>query len=296
MESCLPRSLLVEGILLLDKAAGLSSHDAIAVARRALGMRRIGHLGTLDPFATGLLVLLAGRFTRLGPYIQGEPKEYEATIAFGAETDTDDLTGRPTATAPLPDPAAVERAIESLTGAIEQHPPTYSAKQVDGVRAYDAARRGEPLTLRTVRVDVHSWTVRGWRGPGHLDVTVTCGGGTYIRALARDLGRLARSAAHLVALRRTRSGPFRVDDAVPVDALRRDSMVRSPLEGLAELPMVTLSDDERQRITRGQSIAAARGGGEERPRAVLLDRTGDIVALAERQGEAWAPKVVLANA
>src|SRR5688500_7160223 len=205
MGSSHPRSPLIEGVLLLDKAAGLTSHDAIAGARRALGVRRIGHLGTLDPFATGLLVLLVGRVTRLAPYIEGEPKVYDATIAFGSETDTDDLTGRPTATGPVPEPSAVETAIATLTGSIQQQPPDYSAKQVDGVRAYDAARHGAPLALPSVAVDVHGWEIRRWRAAAEVDVTITCGGGTYIRALARDLGRRAGSAAHLSSLRRIRS-------------------------------------------------------------------------------------------
>jgi tRNA pseudouridine55 synthase len=298
MGSSPPRSPLIEGVLLLDKAAGLTSHDAIAGARRALGVRRIGHLGTLDPFATGLLVLLVGRVTRLAPYIEGEPKVYDATIAFGSETDTDDHTGRPTVTAPLPDTRAVEAAIATLTGSIQQQPPDYSAKQVEGVRAYAAARRGHPLELRSVAVDVHGWELREWRGAAELDVTITCGGGTYIRALARDLGRLASSAAHLSSLRRVRSGPFHVRDAARMTDLHPELPLRSPLEGLVGISPVSVDPEERARITRGQTIRAIPGGAEQSAagRVVLLDDAGAIVALAERQGDAWAPKVVLADA
>ena len=298
MGSSPPRSPLIDGVLLLDKAAGLTSHDAIAGARRALGVRRIGHLGTLDPFATGLLVLLVGRVTRLAPYIAGEPKVYDATITFGSETDTDDPTGRPTVTGPLPDPSAVETAIATLTGSIQQQPPDYSAKQVDGVRAYDAARHGAPLALRSVAVDVHGWELRQWRAAAELEVTITCGGGTYIRALARDLGRRAGSAAHLSSLRRIRSGPFHVRDAVRVADLRPDLPLRSPLEGLVGIPPVSVDPADRARITRGQVIRATPVAGElsATGRAVLLDDAGAIVALAERQGDAWAPKVVLADA
>lgn len=296
MASFRPRSLLVEGVLLLDKAAGLTSHDAIAGARRALGTRRVGHLGTLDPFATGLLVLLVGRFTRLGAYMQGEPKVYDATIVFGNETDTDDLTGRPTRTAALPRQDDLAAAIATLSGAIDQEPPSYSAKQVEGVRAYAAARAGAPLQLRSVRVDVHGWTVRGWRDAATLDVTITCGGGTYIRALARDLGRRLESAAHLSALRRTRSGPYRVEDATRLERLPANPPLRSPLEALAHLDAVIVTSEERTRITRGQPIAAAgaqrEAGGASQ--AVLVD--GDeIVGVAERRDAVWAPKVVLAN-
>jgi len=207
-----------EGLLLVDKPAGVTSHDVVQLARRAYGERSIGHLGTLDPFATGLLVLLLGRSTRLATFLGTEPKVYEATIRFGAETDTDDCTGAVTREAPPPSSEAVLAAIPSLTGEITQTPPAYSAKSVDGKRAYDAAREGAPLQLDPVRVMVNEWTVRDIRD-SEVDVAITCGTGTYIRALARDLGRTAGSAAHLASLRRTRSGPFDVRDAVTVDQL-----------------------------------------------------------------------------
>lgn len=228
--------------------------------------------------------------------MQGEPKVYDATIVFGNETDTDDLTGRATRTAALPRHHDLAAAIATLTGAIDQEPPAYSAKQVDGVRAYAAARAGAPLELRSVRVDVHDWTVRGWRDAATLDVTITCGGGTYIRALARDLGRRLGSAAHLSALRRTRSGPYTVEDATPLERLSGNPPLRSPLEALMHLDAVTITPEERTRITRGQPIAAAgaqrEAGGAAQ--AVLVD--GDeIIGVAERRVGVWAPKVVLAN-
>jgi len=145
----------IDGLLLVDKPGGITSHDVVSVARRALGTRRIGHGGTLDPFATGLLVLLIGHATRLLPHLDGEPKVYDASIAFGGETDTDDVTGTVVATAPLPGIAAILAGLPSLTGAIDQVPPAYSAKQVDGRRAYDAARRGAALELEPVRVSGH---------------------------------------------------------------------------------------------------------------------------------------------
>jgi tRNA pseudouridine55 synthase len=276
-------------VLLVDKPPDITSHDAIARARRVLGTRRIGHLGTLDPFATGLLVLLVGRVTRLASYIDGEPKVYEATICFGAETTTDDITGTVTTSAPLPELEAVTAAIPSLTGEIQQEPPAFSAKQVGGVRAYAAARRGTPLTLRPANVTVHDWTVRGWRDGAELDVTITCGGGTYIRALARDLGRLVGSAAHLTVLRRTKSGPWTVADAVALADLATNSRLRSPMEGLRALTAVPIGSPEVARIARGQSIDAQQPGD----RAVLTDGADGIVAIAERQGGAWAPRVVL---
>jgi tRNA pseudouridine55 synthase len=193
----------------------------VQLARKAYGERSIGHLGTLDPFATGLLILLLGRATRLATFIVTEPKVYEATIRFGAETDTDDRTGSVIHECGVPSLVEIERGINSLTGRIQQVPPAYSAKSVDGTRAYDAARKGEPLDLAPVEVHVSSWAIREWRDE-ETDVTIECGSGTYIRALARDLGRIAGSCAHLTALRRTRAGDFRVEDAVPAGALAQN--------------------------------------------------------------------------
>jgi tRNA pseudouridine55 synthase len=205
-------------LLLVDKPAGMTSHDVVQHVRRIYGERSIGHLGTLDPFATGLLVLLLGRATRLGNFLDIEPKVYEATVGFGSETDTDDSTGTVIRTSPLPTEDDVRLALTSLTGTISQIPPAYSAKSVDGTRAYDAARRGEPLDLKPVDVEVYAWDVRDLT-PQSLLATITCSGGTYIRALARDLGRLTSSAAHLTSLRRTRIGPFDVGDAATLASL-----------------------------------------------------------------------------
>ncbi len=202
----------VQGLLLVDKPAGMTSHDVVQHVRRIYGERSIGHLGTLDPFATGLLVLLLGRATRLATFLDIEPKVYEAAIKFGTETDTDDETGTVIRTAPPPRESDVRSSLETLTGKISQVPPAYSAKSVDGTRAYDAARRGEPLDLPAAEVTVHSWDVDGFKGET-LSAVITCSGGTYIRALARDLGRLTSSAAHLASLRRTRVGPFDVRNA-----------------------------------------------------------------------------------
>lgn len=208
-----------EGLLLVDKPAGVTSHDMVLAARRAYGERSIGHLGTLDPFATGLLLMLIGRATRLATFIETEPKVYKARIRFGTETDTDDATGVVMRSAPFPDLRAVDEAILSLTGELMQVPPAYSAKSVDGTRAYDAARSGHPIDLPAVPVTVHEWIVQG-RDDDSIDATITCGGGTYVRALARDLGRMTGSAAHLEALRRIRCGEFDVSDAASLEDLR----------------------------------------------------------------------------
>ena len=208
----------IQGLLLVDKPAGMTSHDVVQHVRRVYGERSIGHLGTLDPFATGLLVLLIGRATRLATFLDTEPKVYEALIRFGAETDTDDQTGTVIRTADPPSEHDVWSGIETLTGTISQIPPAYSAKSVDGTRAYDAARRGDALDLPPVDVTVHSWEIRELSRET-LSAVITCGGGTYIRSLARDLGRLTSSAAHLSSLRRTRAGEFDVRDAATLESL-----------------------------------------------------------------------------
>ncbi len=223
----------IQGLLLVDKPAGMTSHDVVQHVRRIYGERSIGHLGTLDPFATGLLVLLLGRATRLATFLDTEPKVYEATMRFGAETDTDDETGTVIRTAPPPRESDVRSSVAALTGRISQVPPAYSAKSVDGTRAYDAARRGTPLDLPAVDVTVHSWEIREFRGET-LSAVVTCSGGTYIRALARDLGRLTSSAAHLGSLRRTRVGEFDVRDAATLEMLSADPARVRPLRVVAD--------------------------------------------------------------
>jgi tRNA pseudouridine55 synthase len=284
------RTTAIDGVLLVDKSAGVTSHDVVAIARRALRTRRVGHTGTLDPFATGLLVLLVGRGTRLAPYVDGEPKVYDATIAFGAETTTDDFTGEITREADRPSSADVDRAMESLTGAIVQRPPDYSAKQVAGRRAYAAARAGTPLALEPVPVVVHEWRVRH-RGPAQLEVTIVCAGGTYVRALARDLGRAAGSAAHLTALRRTRSGPFDVAQAVSVADLEvRGAHALAPLRlAISHLPAQILTEDELQRVRHGNIVDAR----VDAPVAALIDLEGNLAGIARHEGGVLQPRVVM---
>jgi tRNA pseudouridine55 synthase len=286
------RGRAADGLLLVDKAAGMTSHDVVALARRALGERRIGHAGTLDPFATGLLVLLAGRATRLLSFVDGEPKVYEAIIRFGSETTTDDLTGDVVRDAPPPDAAPVRAAVSQLTGTIDQLPPAYSAKRVGGRRAYAAARQGAPLALRPARVAVHEWRL-GARDGDDLRAIIVCSGGTYVRALARDLGRLAGSAAHLAALRRLRSGPFDVADAIPVGRLRDESPpLRPALDALGSLPVEPLDESDVARIVRGLTVPAHASG----PRAALVDGRRELVAVAERRDDSWQPRVVIRDA
>lgn len=278
-----------DGVLLVDKPAGMTSHDVVAVARRALGTRRVGHTGTLDPFATGLLVLLVGHATRLHPYVEGEPKVYKATIRFGVETETDDATGTPVREAPLPTAARIADGIARLTGPIEQVPPAYSAKQVGGVRAYAAARRGDPLVLEPATVVVDRWEVNAQRGPD-LDVTITCGSGTYMRSLARDLGAIAGSAAHLASLRRVRSGHFDVADAATLEQLREGAAAVLPARvAVPGLPAEQLTDLDARRVAHGQAVPATATGS----RAALLSADGALLAIADRDGDTWRPRLVL---
>jgi tRNA pseudouridine55 synthase len=282
-----------DGLLLVDKPAGVTSHDVVLAARRAFDEKRVGHGGTLDPFATGLLVLLFGRATRLLPHLDGVPKEYEAAIAFGRETDTDDLGGATVREAPAPTDEAIEAAIPQLTGNLHQLPPAYSAKRVNGRRAYDAARAGVALELAPAMVEVFEW--RDLRREGDtLFATISCGGGTYIRALARDLGRLTGSAAHLASLRRTRSGAFHVRDAATLEQLREGSAsLRPALDALPTLPRVLLTGPDAERVLRGIAIDRAAGAGSA-PRAALVDeRSGALLALAEADGARWQPRVVM---
>jgi tRNA pseudouridine55 synthase len=282
----------IDGVLLVDKPAGMTSHDVVAIVRRAAGESRIGHAGTLDPFATGLLVLLLGRATRLLPYLNGEPKVYEASIRFGSETDTDDATGQPTASLPVPALDVIEAVLPTLTGPIDQVPPAYSAKQIAGRRAYDAARAGAPLPLVPVPVTVHAWKIEHW-SDATLTATISCSGGTYIRALARDLGRATGSAAHLSALRRVASGPYSVDMAVTVQGVKEGALpIGSPVAGLAECVADRLDASALERVVHGLPVPAAVPGR----RGALLDGDGELVAVAERDGERWQPRVVLRDA
>lgn len=285
------RAISTDAFLLVDKPAGMSSHDVVALARRALGTRKVGHGGTLDPFATGLLVILAGRGTRLLQFVPSEPKIYEATIAFGAETDSDDLTGAVVREAARPSVAAVLAAIPALTGDLDQLPPAYSAKHVGGERAYEVARRGEAPALVTSRVHVDAWEVLE-ASPEALRARISCGTGTYIRSLARDLGRAVGSAAHLAALRRVQVGPFDVNDANDIEALRSGALkVRDLRDALGDLPREVLDDEGVRRIRHGMMIDATAAG----VRAALVDAQGELVAVAKRDGDRWHPDVVLAT-
>lgn len=275
---------------MIDKPAGATSHDVVRHVRRTLGTRAVGHTGTLDPFATGLLVVLLGRGTRLARFIEQQPKTYRATMKLGVTTDTDDGTGAVVAEwhGALPDEDAVRATLEGFTGRQLQEPPVYSAKRVDGERSYRLARRGEAVALRPVEVTVHALDVLEVDGP---DVTfrVTVSAGTYIRALARDAGRRLDTGAHLTALRREAIGPLRVEDAVAMEDVQPGMVLRPLVEVMGHLPSAAVDDEELRDIEHGRAIRAAAGLAG----TTVLRHGNDLVAVAEAD-EGWLrPKVVL---
>jgi tRNA pseudouridine55 synthase len=299
----------LDGILVVSKPAGPTSHDVVALVRRLTATPRVGHGGTLDPFATGVLPIFLGRATRLVEYHMGGRKRYLATVCFGATSTTDDLTGELTPVdAPPPERTTVEQALAAFRGDIEQVPPSFSAIQVGGRRAYHAARSGEPFDLVPRRVSIGELELVEWEASDAdrpiAVLAVECSAGTYIRALARDLGVRVGSAAYLGALSRTASGSFDVGDAVSLDAIRTAAatgpealaeLLRPVDAGLEGWPSVTLAEDEVVDITRGRFVrphdrAVRPVDGPVR----LLDGDGRLVAIAGWHDGRLAPRKVLA--
>ncbi|TPW70735.1 tRNA pseudouridine(55) synthase TruB [Schumannella sp. 10F1B-5-1] len=259
-ESAAPRSPAPSGILVVDKPLGVTSHDVVRVVRRTAGTRKVGHAGTLDPLATGLMMLGVESSTRLLTYLVGLDKEYLATIRLGHGTTTDDAEGESTggADASALTEAEVGAAIAPLTGDIRQRPSDYSAIKVDGRRAYALARQGEQVELKERAVTVSTFEVLERRVEGahlDLDVRVEVSSGTYVRALARDLGSALSVGGHLTALRRTRVGPFGLADAAPPDERVLDGM-RTPASVASELfPAVTLDPAQLAELVHGRRPA-----------------------------------------
>jgi tRNA pseudouridine55 synthase len=282
-------------LLLVDKPAGMTSHDVVARARRVLSVRKVGHAGTLDPMATGLLVLGVGAATRLLGYLSGSDKTYEATVRLGQATVTDDREGEVTATtsaAGITDDA-VRTALAAQVGALQQVPSSVSAVKVDGKRSYDRVRAGEQFELAARSVTVHRIDVHGITRPTpdlvDVDVTVSCSTGTYIRAIARDVGAALGVGGHLTALRRTSSGPFDTGQARPVEeaggALAADGsgpgVVGLPDAARAVFPTRELTADEAVALGHGQRVPATGTPGLHA--AVAPD--GRLVALVEDAGQ-----------
>ncbi|PTT22813.1 tRNA pseudouridine(55) synthase TruB [Microbacterium sp. HMWF026] len=278
------------GILLVDKPGGITSHDVVSRARRALGTRKIGHAGTLDPMATGLLVLGVEGATRLLTYIVGADKTYEATILLGVSTDSDDADGveierADAATIAAVSDAAIRDGIAALTGEIDQVPSTVSAIKVDGRRAYDLARAGEQVELKARRVTVPRFDVLSARrrdGAIELDVVVDCTSGTYIRALARDLGRALGVGGHLTALRRTRIGAFDVAAAASVDDLDDAALIEPATAAAVVMGALAVGADEARDLRHGKRIDG--GGRLTGAVAAAIDPDGRLIGVVEKRG------------
>jgi tRNA pseudouridine55 synthase len=300
----------MHGVLVVAKPGGPTSHDVVALLRRLAATRRIGHGGTLDPFASGVLPLFLGAATRVVEYHLGDAKAYRATVCFGATSTTDDLDGELTPSDhAAPDRASVAAALEAMTGEQLQRPPAYSAIQVGGRRAYAMARAGEAVELPLRQVTIHELRLVEWddadpaRPIGIVDVR--CSAGTYVRAIARDLGERLGSAAYLCALVRTASGPFRLEDAHALDEIRAAAATGGPDgvrklllpvdAGLDAMPAIALTGPEIADATQGRFVRPAAGvlAAADGVAVRLLDGAGALVGLGRREGARVAPTKIL---
>lgn len=286
------------GVLVIDKAKGPTSHDVIASLRRLLHLRRIGHCGTLDPLASGVLVVCLGRYTRLNRWLSGADKEYEAEICLGAVSATGDAEGpiRPQANYRPPDAQSVAQALRDFTGALDQVPPPHSAVKVAGVRSYKRARRGDQVVLKPRRVHIHTMELLGYDFP-KLGLKIHCSAGTYIRSLAADLGRVLGTGAYLAKLRRLRAGGLGLAQARTLDqiaSLSRAGQIEKalvhPRQALSELATIELNEDTLVDFAHGRAIEYPAG-----PRAVcaVFDAAETLVGLARWEKGALRPVCVL---
>jgi tRNA pseudouridine55 synthase len=301
-----------DGLLLVEKDPGFTSHDVVQRVRRILKQKKIGHCGTLDPDATGLLLLTLGTGTRLTRFLIRAPKVYEGTIRFGIATDTYDASGKVLSEAPAEAVAAltteqVAAAMHGFEGEIQQQPPPYSAKKVQGVKFYELARRGEEVPDEPKEVTVYELSPVGEIEDGRLRFHLACSSGTYARGLAHDLGAALGVGAHLADLRRTRIGNFRADDAVPIARLEAAVQADEPV-GPAWIPFdqiplpfgeVTADPQQEHRIQHGQTVLVRELAGEEGDWVKLINRRRELIAVGtvvERIGTAGVgivqPKVV----
>ncbi len=283
-----PATTLGDGVLLVDKPVGPTSHDVVSVVRRALRTRRVGHTGTLDPFASGLLLVCVNRATRLVEYLHGFDKEYVAIAELGRVTDTLDPEGEVVATHPgvdslgIPDVAS---ALTELASRTTQLPPVFSAKKVGGEAAHRRVRRGEEVELEPVAVTIHSLDLLSWKPP-LVEFRARVSTGTYIRALARDLGEILDVGGHLRELRRTAIGPFSVDDAVSLDEIPGPGSLSQPawlpsLEALPHLPQVAVDGAEAEDVLAGRTVSLAEDAGIAEGGPVAVSWEGRLLAVAE---------------
>jgi len=301
----------LDGILVIDKPIGPTSHDIVGLIRRLAATRRVGHGGTLDPFATGVLPIFLGRGTRVVEFHLKDDKAYRATVCFGESSSTDDLEGERTPSkGPAPSRDAVEAVLPAFSGPIEQRPPAYSAIKVGGRRAYAMARAGETVELASRSVTIHEIELVEWDGTDPARpiaiVDVRCSAGTYIRSLARDLGEALGTAAYLGALRRTAAGPFAVEDAVALDAVREAAapgpdgivpLLRPVDAGLERFPDVVLTAAELAAVAKGQFVRPQAGFTTGAERYRLRAPSGALAAIATEAGVGrLAPDKVLVSA
>jgi tRNA pseudouridine55 synthase len=285
----------------VDKPAGPTSHDVVAQVRRVLHTRAVGHTGTLDPFATGLMILLLGRATRLARFVERQQKTYLATARLGTRTTTDDLTGEDLGgSTERPSHRVVEEVLKSFLGASRQLPPAFSAKHVGGERSYARARRGESVPLPEMDIVVHAVELLRYVYPD-LEFRATVSPGTYVRALARDLGARLGTGAHLRALRREAIGMLRVEQAVALDSVSAEALV-PPLAVLGHLPQVVVTEEEARALGHGQAVRRTGGPAHRvseppsrrvaQPVAVVGPDAG-LIAVGRWQTDGLYPEVVL---
>jgi len=289
------------GLLVIDKPTGPTSHDIVNIVRRGTQIRKVGHTGTLDPYASGVLLILLGSATRLAEYLLEVDKEYLATIRFGTATSTFDAAGRITATRPFTfREETLEAKMQTFIGERLQVPPIYSAIKVGGRKAYDLARRGEEVDLTPRKVHIYELALLRWESPNAV-VRVRCSRGTYIRSIAHDIGEAMGSHAHLVTLRRIRLGPFSVERATPLEELKRRFLegtwekIAMPASAILEgWATVQLSAEEAEKLRNGIAIPAPEGA-TGRARAITPD--GELLAVVEVDPEAktWQPRKVFGD-
>jgi tRNA pseudouridine55 synthase len=293
----------ISGVLVLDKPVGMTSHDVVQAVRNGTGIRRAGHTGTLDPRASGVLVLLVGPAVRLSEYVSASDKRYQAIIRLGSSTDTYDADGRFTRSSVSVDISEeqFEKALKQFEGEIEQTPPPYSAVKVKGRKAYEMAREGQEVDLTPRKIQVYHLEVLEW-APPEVVIDVHCSSGTYVRSLANDLGDALGCGAYLVGLRRTKSGRFSLRDAVPLRKLQEAFQAGDwyqylipAAEALADWPAVELDPDQVEEVRHGHRVPAAEGSQPGLVRGVSM--AGELVALMDlAEGEdgrlEWQPKKV----
>lgn len=276
----------MSGCVVVDKPTGCTSHDVVDQVRKALGTRKVGHAGTLDPDATGVLVLGVGSGTKLLQFVTGSDKSYIGEVVFGVETSTLDAAGEVVATYDMTlDPEAVASAAAGFVGDIEQIPPMVSAVKIDGKRLHELAREGKEVAREPRPVTVHRFDTAPTEDPLVYAVTVDCSSGTYIRTLAADLGQALGGGAHLRNLRRTAVGPFTLDDATTVEEIEPGPVV----DLLRGMPVIAVDDDVARRVSHGQELGPAGGAGY----VAVTDQAGVLLAVYEaRSGNLCAAKVL----